>query len=147
MAKPSGQPNVTVSHAPKLFLRIAGGTDMGTQFTKFEWAAFTNGGFVVRAQLWDPYWEILKKFVTTQEYLDKGRREPTPVEFELSWKGEKEKTGIHLGYLTDIDAHGLNSAGGFTFVAVDPPTWWLNAGDCSGGAYTGNVKEFTRKFW
>lgn len=134
-------PNVTVSHAPKLYLKLAGGLDVGEQFIKFEWAAFVNGGFVVRAELSDPYWEIVKKFVTTQEFLDQGRRIPTPIEFELSWRGTPQKTGIHLGYLTDIDITGTNAGGAFTFVCVDPPTWWLNAGDCSGDAYKGNVKE------
>jgi hypothetical protein len=43
--------------------------------------------------------------------------------------------------MTDMDAKGINASGGLEFVAVDPPSYWLNAGDASGKAYTGTVKQ------
>jgi hypothetical protein len=129
-----------VTSHPELFLSIGDDKDIGFIFEKFEWQAFTNGGYFVRGRIRDSYWNIMKQFVRTDEYLDQGRRKPTRVVWELKWPGAG-RTGKHLGYLTDIYAVGINTGGGFEFVAVDPPSYWLNAGDASGDVYEGSVKE------
>jgi hypothetical protein len=132
-----GQPNV--SHAPRLFLSIGDGQDAGYMFEKFEWKSFINEGYVVRAKLIDPYWNIIRDLATTT-YLSQGRRKPTKVTWEIEWP-TNEKTGKHIGYITDLDARGINSGGKLEFIAVDPPSYWLNAGDSSGKQFEGNLTK------
>ena len=132
-----GQPQI--SAAPQLFLQIAGGPNIGELFEKFEWKSFTNGGYIIRAKMVDPYWNILKN-VATQFYLNKGRRSPTQVIFEIQWPGNKS-TGKQQAYMTDLDAKGINAGGKLEFIAVDPPSFWLNAGDASGRVFKGTVKQ------
>ena len=132
-----GEPKI--SHHPVIFLSIEGGPDIGEQHIKFEWKSFTNGGYIIRAKLQDAYWNILTD-IATQFYLDKGRRSPTKVIFEIEWPGN-EKTGKHLAYITDMDARGVNAGGFLEFIAVDPPSYWLNAGDSAGRVFEGTVKE------
>jgi hypothetical protein len=136
-------PQVETTHAPDLYLKVAGGDEIGYNFLGFEWMAFVNGGFVIRATIADPDWNILRK-LATEFYLKKARKEPTRVEFKLGWKGG-EDTGIHLGYLTDLHGRGQFNDGKIEFVAVDPPSWWLNAGDCSGDVYKGSVQEVIKQ--
>lgn len=132
-----GEPKISTH--PEIFLSIAGGPDLGEHFLSFEWKSFTNGGYIIRAKLQDSYWNILTD-IATQFYLDKGRRSPTRVIFQLGWPGN-ENTGKHLAYMTDLDARGINAGGGLEFIAVDPPSYWLNAGDASGSVYQGSVKQ------
>lgn len=127
-----------ISFTPKLRIKVADGDDVGHEFSRFEWASFTNGGYVIRATLKDPYWNILKDFAT-KNYLAKGRKQPTPVRWTLEWP-EVDDTGEHLAYITDSDARGIQAGGEIEFIAVDPPSYWLNAGDSSGKAFKGNVK-------
>jgi len=129
-----------ISSRPKLYLTIEGGKDLGYIFERFEWQAMTNGGYIVRGKVRDSYWNVLREFATQDKYLDRGRRIPTKVVWELEWPGA-DRTGKHLGYLVDVRANGINTGGGFEFVAVDPPSYWLNAGDSSGEVYEGSVKE------
>lgn len=131
-----------ISQTPNLFLKI-GSEDVGDMFLKFEWKSFTNGGYIIRAKLHDAVWSKLRD-IATQFYLDKGRKEPTPVTYELSWpgvNGDNRATGKHLAYMTELEARnlGAESGGYLEFVAVDPPSFWLNCGDSSGKVYTGKV--------
>ena len=130
-----GEPQIGL--APQVYIQIAGGPNVGSLFEKFEWRAFTNGGYVIRAKLVDPWWNILKN-IATQFYLNKGRKEPTPVIYELIWPGNKS-TGKQLAFMTDMDARGVNAGGTLEFIAVDPPSFWLNAGDSSGKVYHGKI--------
>lgn len=137
--------------APQLYLTIGDDNDdLGFIFTKFEWQAFTNGGYVIGGEFDDTHWDRMKRFATTSQYLGQGRSKPTKVMWELSWPGIAG-TGKHLGYLTDIYAKGTNMGGRFEFIAVDPPSYWLNAGDASGEMYEGSVKkvieQVLQRYW
>ena len=146
MAKEEEKIKHQVGVAPKLYIRLADGDDIGFMFTRFEWASFVNGGYIIRATLQDPYWNRLKQFAI-DGYLDKGRKQPTQAIWEISWPsvGENGSTGKHVGYITDVDASGIQTGGQLTFVAVDPPSFWLNAGDASGKVYEGSVKQVIEK--
>jgi len=132
----------TSSH-PILYLTIAGREDTGRLFTKFEWKSMVNGGYIIRAKLQDSDWLMLQG-IATEFYLQKGRKEPTEVIFELEHPGivgPNAKTGKYKAYMTDLDARGINKSGSLEFVAVDPPSFWLNGGASSGKVYTGNVQS------
>jgi hypothetical protein len=127
---------------PEIYLRIAGGPNIGDLFQKLEWKSFTNGGYIIRARISDSYWNVLHK-LATDFYLAKGRRQPTPVIFEFIWPGVAgtPSTGKHLAYMADMDARGINAGGSLEFIAVDPASFWLNAGDAAGSVYTGKVSS------
>lgn len=140
-----GEPKVTSKAL--LYLSIEDQEDVGYEYKSFEWMSFTNGGYVVRAEINDPGWNILKQYAT-EEYLSSGRKKPTKVVWELEWGGstaEKKKTGKHQGFIVDLDARGINKGGTLEFIAVDPPSFWLNAGDSSGKVYEGTAKEVIEK--
>lgn len=131
-----------VSEAPKIFLTIDDSPDFGYMFSRFEWRSFTNGGYIIRCKLQDPYWQILLSLIN--DYLRKGRKEPTKVVFELSWPSSGS-TGKHLAFMADLDARGIQSGGGLEFIAIDPPSYWLNAGDSAGSVYKGKVSDVMKK--
>lgn len=131
-----GEPLIT--HKPEIYLKIEDGPDIGHLFDKFEWKSFTNGGYIIRAKVVDAHWNIIRD-LATKFYLNKGRRQPTPVIYEIKYADSDFKTGKHLAYITDLDTKGVNFGGVLDFVAVDPPSYWLNAGDSSGKVYKGKV--------
>ena len=136
-----------VSSHPDLYLTVASGENIGELFTKFEWKSFTNGGYVIRAKLVDPAWLKLSD-IATQYYLDKGRRQPTRVVFKLTHpgiSGPNNTTGEHLAFMTELDSTGLPHSGYLEFIAVDPPSYYLNQGASSGKAYRGNVSSVIKK--
>jgi hypothetical protein len=112
---------------------------------KFEWKAMTNGGYIIRAKFSDSHWNILKD-IATQFYLDEGRRKPTPVKFRITQPiSTNNDTGVHLAYMTALNADGITSSGFLDFIAVDPPSYWLNAGSSSGKMYEGNVSSVIKQ--
>ena len=132
-----------VALAPNVSLKIAGGEDIGYMFIRFEWKSFVNGGYVIKASLEDPEYSQLGRIVKDY-YLDKGRRSPTKVVFELKWPGA-ESTLQHIAYITHLSSHGVHNNGVLEFIAVDPPSYWLNAGDSAGKVYTGCVSDVIKK--
>jgi hypothetical protein len=136
-----GEPQV--SHAASLKINIDGGPDLGPWFTEFNWKSFINEGYIIRCKLVDPHWGELAR-LATDKYLAKARKEPTKIEWELGWD-DSHTTGKHLGYLTNLEGNGINLGGEFEFVAVDPPSFWLNGGDASGKCYEGSVKQVIEK--
>ncbi len=136
-----------ISSNVQLYLTIAGGKDIGRLFVKFEWKAMVNAGYIIRVKLSDTDYQLLYK-VATDHYLELGRKEPTEVIFELihpGITGENKQTGKYRAYITDLDASGINKSGFLEFIAVDPPSYWLNAGACSGKVYTGKVSTVIQK--
>jgi hypothetical protein len=136
-----------ISGHPKVSISINGGQELGGWFNKFEWKAMVNGGYIVRCKLLDVD-NIILQDIATNYYLQKGCNEPVKVVFEISHPGvvgENSTTGKYLAYLTDLDARGTNKSSSLEFVAVDPPSFWLNAGAASGKVYTGSVKTVIKQ--
>jgi hypothetical protein len=139
-----------LTHAPKLYCVISeagkGGSkaqteDLGNWFTRFEWASFLNSGYIIRARIKDPHWDILKKLAVDYRYLYSGKRKPVRCEYELSWPSDQQQltTGRHIAYVTDVDGTGIPTTGHMEFIAIDPPSYWLNAGDSAGRMYKGKL--------
>lgn len=136
-----GEPKVS-SH-PYVTVSVDGGEDLGPWFVEFNWKSFINEGYIVRCKILDPQWHELTK-IATKNYLQKARKEPTKITWEIGWDQE-HTTGKHLGYLTNLQGDGKNSGGCFEFIAVDPPSFWLNGGDSSGKCYDGSTKQVIEK--
>jgi len=133
MAK--GKPKV--SHTAVLNVTVADGPDIGYQIKRFEWRSFVNGGYIIRAKFYDTWWKTLKD-LATQFYLRKGRREETLVKFKIQWKG-LEPTEERIAVMSDLDARGTAEGGTLTFIAIDPPSYYLNAGNSDGSMFKGRI--------
>ncbi|MEM3000620.1 MAG: hypothetical protein QXU32_00660 [Nitrososphaerales archaeon] len=132
-----GDPKSTVS--PKVTIRIAGGPDVGGVCTNFEWASFVNGGYIIKAKLSDNGYNFLKD-TATKFYLAKGRMQETEVKFRLEWLGG-DKTEERTAFMTEMRATGTNERGYLEFIAIDPPSFYLNAGNADGRVYKGKVSQ------
>jgi hypothetical protein len=125
-------------------VKIAGGPEIGeTQMLAFEWKSFVNGGYIVRCKVSDPNLSLLRDKVIKQ-YLQKAREAPTEIEFAIGYVGGDE-TETRKESITDLDLYGDSPHGGFEFVAIDPPNWFLNGGLGDGKVYEGSVSDVIEK--
>lgn len=123
--------------------------DVGKMLSNFEFKGMVNGGYVIKGKLVDPNFNILNLLVDSG-YFRETRTRPVPVIFQIRW-GTKAETQYpesatkprQVAYLLSLKAIGEQSAdnGLLEFVAMDPPSWFLNMGDGSGGVYTGRVSD------
>jgi hypothetical protein len=145
-----GQPQVV--SAPSVFFSIKGGEDIGFEWLyEFQWSAFANGGYMIKAKILDPMWNILRSKIV-QDYLREGRNEPTEVEFAIYWDPDTRTTGKQVAIVTDITAKEMTQTGGYIeFIAIDPPSYYLNCGDSAGTAFKGKVssviRQIIQKYW
>jgi hypothetical protein len=135
-------PENQVGLAPAITLKIEGGQDFSMNFELLEWASFINSGYIVRCRIVDPYFAVLKE-MATQKYLEKARVEPTPLEFQIKWP-EVDPTTKRVAYLAYLSGvKNVTEKARIEFVGIDPPSWWLNAGEADGGAWTKGDKYGT----
>jgi hypothetical protein len=121
------------------------GKDFGHLFSRFEFMSMINGGYIIRAQLGDPSINLLS-ILTKNGYLVSSRSRVLPINFQIlaSSAGEYPSTATRKQRAIVLS---LNSFGGprdhayLEFVAIDPPSWYLNAGDASGKSYKGKVSK------
>ena len=125
--------------------------DVGTnQILIFEWKSFINGGYIIRAKIADAGLRYLRENLDIMSFLSDARSKPTEVKFRLEYPSESPKINVtktpdRIAYITDFDIYGDASGAGFEFVAVDPPTWYLNAGKGDGRVYTGRISDVIKQ--
>ncbi len=137
---------VGVTAAAKL---IIAGNDVSIHVQRMEWTSFVNGGYMVRGEVLDPNHVTLKKIARGDgdakvKYLKEGRKKPLPIEFQLIWVGGK-KTDVRTAFITNLMGSGAGQESLLEFVAIDPPSFRLNAGVADGRVYTGKVSEVIEK--
>lgn len=132
-----------IGAVPAITITVAGGDDMAGRFKKFEWVAFINNGYAVRASIQDPEWNVLRTLVT-EDYLDKARSEPTEIKFKIFWTDEI-KTEEREAILIHSHADGIQRGGDVDFIGIDPPSFFLNTGNAAGSVFEGNAKEAIEK--
>jgi hypothetical protein len=128
-----------VGPTPNLDLTIAGEPNASPTLEKFEWWSFVNGGYQVRATLKDESWNILTPFI--KKYLEQGRKEPTPITWVMSWSDPdipKFETDRRTAYISSLRTTGIGGGGEIEFIAMDPPSYFLNTGNASGNAFRGS---------
>lgn len=132
---------------PFVEFHLNGGKDIGakqsqTYLREFEWSSFMNGGYVIRATFHDPYLTILRDIYVTDGFLQNMRKRPTPVTVKIGWRNPvTEESETHTAYLVDIKvtSGGTPNNAGIEIIAIDPPSWLLNAGKGDGIVFKGNV--------
>lgn len=120
--------------------------DVARTWERLEWKAMINNGYIIRARIHDPYFNLLKK-VTDKIYLRKARKEPVKVTFHFEFKpdGEPIKTEDRIAYMINLYSQGRQEEGRLEFIAIDPPTWLLNRGKADGKYYKGSVSDVIKK--
>jgi hypothetical protein len=140
---------ITSLAVPFVELKINGGKNIGEELLAFEWKSFVNGGYIVRAKVADPYFRILREFGATNSYLSNARQGPTPITFKIGWiggePGKQTMEEPRTAFISDLDQYGRFDVGQFEFVAVDPPSYLLNAGYGEGKVYKGNISSVIKE--
>ena len=84
------------------------------------------------------------KNLATKGYLKEGREKETKVKFKLKWSAGDE-TQERTAFMTTLSASGKQEAGTIEFIAIDPPSYYLNEGTADGKAYKGNVSSVIKQ--
>lgn len=122
-----------------------GDTDFGDKFSKFEFKSMLNGGYIVRCTLFDTHFNLLSLLIENG-YLEKSRSQILPIRFQMKWSKEasnpKSATRLQKAIVLSLKAIGSGpDKGQLEFIAMDPPSWYLNTGDASGEVYEGKVSQ------
>ncbi len=131
-----------------------GDVDLGSLCTNLEWSSFVNTGYIVKGEVHDANHFNLKAIVRGADgeeaklkYLQDGRKKPVPVKFKFSWAGgdNVNETEERVAYLISLNGHGSGQNSLIEFVAIDPPSFMLNAGTADGRVYQGRVSDVIKK--
>jgi|2_EtaG_2_1085320.scaffolds.fasta_scaffold00165_25 hypothetical protein len=136
----------------KLMFEIGdlGDTDFGGLFSRFEFKAMINGGYIVRCTLFDTHFNLLSKLIKNG-YLEKSRSQILPIRFQMRASADgaefpETATRMQRAIVLSLAATGGSpDMGRLEFIAIDPPSWYLNAGDSSGGVYQGKVSQVIKQ--
>lgn len=126
------------------FGRLAG-RDFGYLFKSFEFQGMINGGYIIRAKLFDNNFNLLTALME-EGYFKETRLRPVPVKFQIlagsggSYPDSATRPQTAIILELDVDAKP-SDMGNIEFVAIDPPSWFLNMGDASGGVFKGRVDQ------
>lgn len=141
----SKQPVKTDRADVDLYFDVGGGDsiDCGQICVRFQFKAMMNGGYVIMGRLIDSHFNIIKRLLIEQEYFKKARSQIFRCQFRLKWRGtEDNQTYLQSAHIIALQATGGSAdAAEIEFIGVDPPSWYLNAGDASGAAYKGSVSD------
>jgi len=127
--------NPVITHAPTVKILVEG-IDGEPDWAFFEWMAMANGGYVMRARIHDPYLNFLDKM--SKILLQKARNGPLICKFTIKWI-DGEQTDEMEAWVTDVAAAGSQLYNQTEIIAIDPPSWALNAGKSSGEVFKGKV--------
>lgn len=126
--------------------------DIGKYMSKLEFKGMANGGYIIKGKFIDPNFNQLNQLIDSG-YFKLTRTRPVKIRFQIRW-GPKPETSFpetatkeQVAYLLSLKANGEGSAdnGMLEFVAMDPPSWFLNMGDGSGKVYNGKVSDAIKK--
>lgn len=134
--------------SPRVIITVGdGGKDIGPFCHSFKWKSMLNGGYVIHANFIDPHFAQFQSTVD-DNYLAQARKQPLKVKFQLKYDVadgvDPAQTDERIAYMTDLRAKtvmGGQAEGFFEFIAVDPPSWYLNKGDAEGLIWKGKVSK------
>lgn len=127
-----------------LYFDVGGGeaVDAGAVCIRFQFKAMMNGGYMILGCLKDANFNIIRRLLIESQYFKLARSSIFRCQFRLKWRGNENRTQLQTAYVISLMASGGNAdAAELEFVAIDPPSWFLNAGDASGRVYRGRVSE------
>lgn len=125
---------------------VIAGTDLSVHCTYLEWTSFLNTGYLIKGEVEDANFFNLKSIAkgggddAKVEYLKEGRQKPVPVKFRFIW-GKDNKTEERTAYLISLKGRGKGQQAMIEFIAIDPPSFLLNAGTADGRVYKGKISK------
>lgn len=138
------------SAQPQVYIKLSISGDKlpqeGLTFERFEYKAMVNGGYIVKANLLDPHSALLNRLVDSG-YFEKSRINPIEMQFQIKWDAASQYPDSatmpgQIALVVSLEAKGkAEDLVHLEFIAIDPPSWYLNTGDASGKCYKGRVSE------
>jgi len=148
--EPKARPQVS------LIFSFGGGetSDVGPFLSSFEYKAMVNGGYIIRGKFFDTNFNRLDELIKQGYFLN--ARDPAGqimVKFQIRWGPESEtemnisRTGKMTAALLTLKHSGKDSSdkGLLEFVAIDPPSFYLNSGLGTGEVYTGTASDVMKQ--
>lgn len=135
-----GSPKITHGATVEILVE---GIDGEPDFAYFEWLAMANGGYIVRARIHDPYLNFLEKIAKV--LLQKARSDKVEMTFKIKHVNGDETEQIKAWVVDVTVPQGDTLYAETEIIAIDPPSWALNAGKASGKVYKGNVTSVIRQ--
>jgi hypothetical protein len=125
------------------------GKDYGYLFRSFEFKGMVNNGYIIRAKLFDAHYNLLNALIE-EGYFKETRKRPVPVRFRIksgdAGRYPESATRTQTAILLSLDVvGGPEDVGNIEFIAIDPPSWFLNMGDAAGSVWKGRVDQVIRK--
>lgn len=131
--------------APQVDIIIDDGSNLRLYVKSLEWKSFINSGYIVRIRLFDAWLNRLQGLMR-DKILNDARSKPTKLKFRLVYDDRDDsRTNYVTAYITDIGANGVLRDNVLEFIAIDPPTWILNAGGSDGKAYKGKISNVVKQ--
>lgn len=123
--------------------------DYGKTYTNFEFKAMMNGGYIVKATLYDSNFNINDRLIE-DGYFDKARVKHVELRFKISYSAESQQpvsaTKEQYAILISLRAYGRDSDNGYLeFIGIDPASYFLNIGDAAGSVYNGSIDQVIRQ--
>jgi len=123
--------------------------DLSNYFSTFEFKAMINGGYIIRAMIFDAHFNVHDELVKNA-YYEVARVKPIIVEFQIksgpeATVGAGSATRVQKAIIMSLEARGLADGAHIEFVAIDPPSWYLNMGDAAGSSWKGRVDQVIKK--
>ena len=130
-----------------IIFHMSGGAqvDLGRYYSGFEFKAMMNGGYIIRANLYDAHFNLQSKLIKSG-YFKESRTTPVLIEFQIKWGpnavAPKKATKVQYAILMSLRASGTGSdSANLEFIGIDPPSWYLNMGDAAGTVWKGRVDQ------
>lgn len=140
----ASSPTATDAASVDIYFDIGGGevVDVGSICDKFRFKAMMNGGYMIMGRLKDANFNIMRRLLIESQYFELARSSIFRCKFRLKWVKGNNQTVIQTAYVISLHATGGNAdSADLEFVAIDPPSWYLNTGKASGKAYRGKVSD------
>lgn len=141
--------------SPSIYIRFSldpDDYDWGSFVTKFEMIGMMNGGYALEVRIKDARQLLFERF-EQYGYFENTRKRPMYVHFFLAsgakggdWKIPRERTRIQEAIVSHVEYHTPeDDATYLSFVAIDPPSYFLSIGDGGGEVYRGNISGVIEK--
>lgn len=105
-----------------------------------------NGGYMVKAKIVDAHFNLMRQLIDIG-YLADSRSKILTMIFQIRWGPAgapipTQSTRVQIAYVVGLYASGAAAdQAHLTFIAIDPPAWFLSTGDASGACYRGKISQ------
>lgn len=130
---------------PYVDFSFKGISNKNTLLRRAQYKAMLNGGFIMRLELYDPNSSMLTELIKN-DYLGTARNSRLEMTYAFKWnkdgKPPEQATKKETAYVIGVRAWGKAPDTNYLeFIAIDPPSWYLNMGDAAGCAYKGRISD------